>query len=119
MLSQDWINYSDTTQVINILNGHWKLKHPWGKYDIELKFSKDSMTCYDTEHDHWYMNTPVKYTIEWEWEESCDRIFLRIVPIENPDGYNWRNEIWIINDRLMYIHIGGDFGIYEMTKKKK
>ena len=115
--SQEWIDYGDTSQIREILNGSWVL-HIYGeKYNIELNFDDNSLETIDSTNIHWFLEATCKYTIEWE---DYDRIFLKAETVE-PRERNTvdRFEIWVVDGETILMKIGGDFGIHYMDKKRK
>lgn len=115
--SQEWIDYGDTSQIKEILNGSWVLYVNDNKYNIELNFDDNSLETIDSTNIHWYMEATCKYTIEWE---DYDRIFLKAETVE-PRERNTDNrfEIWVVDEETVLMKIGGDFGIHWMEKKRR
>ena len=115
--SQEWIDFSDTTQIKEILNGSWVLWIYDDKHKIEFDFADNSVETIDSNNLHWYNESISRYTIEWE---DYDRIFLKTEPIESA-GQNTidRFEIWVVDEETVLMKIGGDYGIHYMDKKRK
>ena len=115
----NFIMTDDTLEVINYLNGTWKLKIKSKLHYLTFNFSETDVSCIDSIHPNWYDETDTRYELKWNSEGL---IYLNAYTRDfQSKEFNLRpysHQLLPMTKRRMIIDLGGDFGVFEIKKTR-